>query len=87
MTARIITTIFCSSPALDLLMMWTGSRKTVIRAGAGLFYADIQVNQAIEDQIFNGQTTLAPAVQPTAARLLRMPARSSFFCSTGPEVC
>ena len=44
----------------------TGSRKTVIRGGAGLFYADIQVNQAIDDQIFNGQTTLAPAIAPTA---------------------
>ena len=44
----------------------TGSRKTVIRGGAGLFYADIQVNQTIDGQIFNGQTTISPAIAPTA---------------------
>src|SRR5271169_1360027 len=45
----------------------TGSRKTAIRGGAGLFYADIQVNQTIDGQIFNGQTTISPAIQGTAA--------------------
>jgi hypothetical protein len=44
----------------------TGSRKTVIRGGAGLFYADIQVNQTIDDAIFNGQTTISPTVTGTA---------------------
>ncbi len=44
----------------------TGSRKTVIRGGAGLFYADIQVNQTIDDQIFNGQTTISPTITGTA---------------------
>ncbi len=43
----------------------TGSRKTVIRGGAGMFYADIQANQTIDQQIFNGQTSLQPAVQAT----------------------
>jgi Carboxypeptidase regulatory-like domain/TonB dependent receptor len=43
----------------------TGSRKTVIRGGAGLFYADIQANQTIDDAIFNGQTTISPAIQAT----------------------
>jgi Carboxypeptidase regulatory-like domain/TonB dependent receptor len=43
----------------------TGSRKTVIRGGAGLFYADIQANQTIDDTIFNGQTTLSPSITPT----------------------
>jgi hypothetical protein len=45
----------------------TGSRKTIIRGGAGLFYADIQANQVIDDTIFNGQTTLSPSVSGTAA--------------------
>jgi hypothetical protein len=45
----------------------TGSRKTVIRGGAGIFYADIQFNQTLDDSIFNGQTTLSPAISPTAA--------------------
>ena len=43
----------------------TGSRKTVIRGGAGMFYADIQANQTIDQQIFNGQTSLQPAIQST----------------------
>jgi len=41
----------------------TGSRKTVIRGGVGIFYADIQANQTIDQQIFNGQTSLQPSVQ------------------------
>jgi hypothetical protein len=50
----------------------TGSRKTVIRGGAGLFYADIQANQTIDDSIFNGQTTLSPAIQATAANPINL---------------
>jgi len=52
----------------------TGSRKTVIRGGAGLFYADIQANQTIDDTIFNGQTTLSPAIAPTAANPINLAA-------------
>ena len=43
----------------------TGSRKTVIRGGGGLFYADIQANQTIDDTIFNGQTTITPSITVT----------------------
>jgi hypothetical protein len=50
----------------------TGSRKTVIRGGAGLFYADIQVNQTIDDAIFNGQTTISPAIQGTTANPINL---------------
>jgi len=50
----------------------TGSRKTVIRGGAGLFYADIQANQTIDGQIFNGQTTLSPSLSPTAANPINL---------------
>jgi hypothetical protein len=52
----------------------TGTRKTVIRGGAGLFYADIQVNQTIDDQIFNGQTTISPTVTGTAANPINLSA-------------
>jgi len=52
----------------------TGSRKTVIRGGAGLFYADIQANQTIDDTIFNGQTTISPAIQGTAANPINLAA-------------
>ena len=50
----------------------TGSRKTAIRGGAGLFYADIQVNQTIDGQIFNGQTTISPAIQGTTANPINL---------------
>jgi hypothetical protein len=50
----------------------SGSRKTVIRGGAGLFYADIQANQTIDDAIFNGQTTISPAIQGTAANPINL---------------
>jgi len=40
--------------------------KTVVRGGIGIFRADIQANQVIDQQIFNGQTSLQPAVQARA---------------------
>jgi hypothetical protein len=50
----------------------TGSRKTVIRGGAGLFYADIQANATIDDNIFNGQTTISPTVTATASNPINL---------------
>jgi hypothetical protein len=41
----------------------TGARKTVIRGGAGLFYAFIQANQTYDDTLFNGEKTISPAIQ------------------------
>ena len=61
-------------PRLGFVWDVTGSRKTAIRGGAGLFYADIQVNQTIDDQIFNGQTTISPSVTGTAANPINLSA-------------
>lgn len=61
----------------------TGSRKTVIRGGAGLFYADIQANQTIDDAIFNGQTTISPAIQVTPSNPINLLA--PFGTTTGAD--
>ena len=50
------------APRLGFTYDVTGSRKTVIRGGAGMFYGDILANQVIDQQIFNGQDSLQPSV-------------------------
>ena len=61
----------------------TGTRKTVIRGGAGLFYADIQANETIDDTIFNGQTTISPTVTGTATNPVNLAA--PFGTTTGAQ--
>ncbi|HEY3940785.1 MAG TPA: TonB-dependent receptor [Bryobacteraceae bacterium] len=61
----------------------TGSRKTVIRGGGGLFYGDIQANQTIDQQIFNGQTSLQPSVQASTGNPINLSA--PFGNVTGDE--
>ncbi len=70
-------------PRLGFVWDPKGDRKTVIRGGAGLFYADIQVNQTIDDQIFNGQTTISPSVTGTAANPINLSA--PFGTTTGAQ--
>ncbi len=61
----------------------TGSRRTVIRGGGGLFYADIQANASIDDTIFNGQTTISPTVTGTATNPVNLAA--PFGTTTGQD--
>ena len=70
-------------PRLGFAWDVTGSRKTVIRGGAGLFYADIQANATIDDAIFNGQTTISPTVTGTATNPVNLSA--PFGTVTGPQ--
>jgi hypothetical protein len=51
------------SPRVGFAYDLTGSRKTVIRGGAGLYYADIQANQVINQSIFNGERSIQASVQ------------------------
>jgi hypothetical protein len=44
----------------------TGDRKTVIRGGGGLYFADIQANQVINQSIFNGESSLQVSVNRTS---------------------
>ena len=70
-------------PRLGFVWDVTGSRKTVVRGGAGLFYADIQANQTIDDAIFNGQTTISPTVTGTTANPINLSA--PFGATTGAQ--
>lgn len=54
--------------AYDLL----GNRKTVIRGGGGLYFADIQANQVINQSIFNGENSLQVAINRTATSTINL---------------
>lgn len=60
------------APRIGFVADPTGSGKTVIRGGAGLFFADIAANQVIDEQIFNGVTSLQESVTGTASSPLNL---------------
>ena len=60
------------APRLGFVYDVAGDGKTVVRGGAGLFFADISANQTIDMQIFNGVTSLQDSVTGTATNQLNL---------------
>ena len=59
-------------PRLGFAWDVTGKGKTVIRGGAGIYYDQIFLNVAFDQQVFNGQSFVIAEVQ-------NFPVRSNFF--------
>ncbi|HTD97570.1 MAG TPA: TonB-dependent receptor [Edaphobacter sp.] len=60
------------APRLGFVYDVAGNGKTVVRGGAGMFFADISANQTIDMQIFNGVTSLQESVIGTSTQPLNL---------------
>jgi hypothetical protein len=60
------------APRVGFVYDLSGSGRTVIRGGAGMFFADIAANQTIDSQIFNGVTSLQQSITGSSSSPLNL---------------
>ncbi|NYF80245.1 TonB-dependent receptor [Granulicella arctica] len=60
------------APRIGFVYDIAGDGKTVIRGGAGMFFADVAANQTIDGQIFNGVTSLQESITGSATAPLNL---------------
>jgi Carboxypeptidase regulatory-like domain/TonB dependent receptor len=60
------------APRVGFVYDVAGSGQTVIRGGAGMFFADVAANQTIDSEIFNGVTSLQQSVTGSTATPLNL---------------